>query len=205
MTTACSSPRSVRWRWGRRPTSGSSTTSSRARTRRSGSGPTTSRAGSSRTGSCTVVPDAKIEFTSGDVAPVHEQMVEAAGERNIWIVGGGDLAGQFADAGLLDEVIVSIAPVTLGAGAPLLPRRDRAASRGARPERRLRRGPVLRQRGASAAGGSSIEARSATSAASGISISPRAGLSRSNVTYSSSVIRPAASKIVTTPRESAAR
>ena len=50
-------------------------------------------------------------------------MVEAAGERNVWIVGGGDLAGQFADAGLLDEVIVSIAPVTLGAGAPLLPRR----------------------------------------------------------------------------------
>ncbi len=38
-------------------------------------------------------------------------------------VGGGDLAGQFADAGLLDEVIVSIAPVTLGGGAPLLPRR----------------------------------------------------------------------------------
>jgi dihydrofolate reductase len=71
----------------------------------------------------TVVPGAKIEFTSGDVAPVHEQMVDAAGKRNVWIVGGGDLAGQFADAGLLDEVIVSIAPVTLGAGAPLLPRR----------------------------------------------------------------------------------
>jgi dihydrofolate reductase len=50
-------------------------------------------------------------------------MVDAAGERNIWIVGGGDLAGQFADAGLLDELLVSIAPVTLGAGAPLLPRR----------------------------------------------------------------------------------
>ena len=69
-----------------------------------------------------VVPDARIEFTSGDVAPVHREMVEAAGGRNVWIVGGGDLAGQFADAGLLDEVIVSIAPVTLGAGAPLLPR-----------------------------------------------------------------------------------
>ncbi|MDQ5820118.1 MAG: dihydrofolate reductase family protein, partial [Actinomycetota bacterium] len=53
----------------------------------------------------------------------HEAMTSAAGERNVWIVGGGDLAGQFADAGLLDEVIVSIAPVTLGAGAPLLPRR----------------------------------------------------------------------------------
>ena len=50
-------------------------------------------------------------------------MVRAAGGRNVWIVGGGDLAGQFADAGLLDEVLVSIAPVTLGAGAPLLPRR----------------------------------------------------------------------------------
>ena len=47
----------------------------------------------------------------------------AAGGKNLWIVGGGDLAGQFADAGLLDEVIVYIAPVTLGSGAPLLPRR----------------------------------------------------------------------------------
>jgi dihydrofolate reductase len=71
----------------------------------------------------TVVPNAQIEFVGGDVAPVHEEMVRAAGDRNVWIVGGGDLVGQFADAGLLDEVIVMIAPVTLGAGAPLLPRR----------------------------------------------------------------------------------
>jgi len=70
-----------------------------------------------------VVPDAPIEFTSGDVRPVHDRMAEAAGGRNVWIVGGGDLAGQFADAGLLDEVIVKLAPVTLGSGAPLLPRR----------------------------------------------------------------------------------
>jgi len=70
-----------------------------------------------------VVRDAPIEFTSAAVAAVHEQMVRAAAGRNVWIVGGGDLAGQFADAGLLDEVLVTIAPVTLGAGAPLLPRR----------------------------------------------------------------------------------
>lgn len=70
-----------------------------------------------------VVPDAPIEFTSDDVATVHKEMAAAAGDRNIWIVGGGDLAGQFADAGLLDEVVVMIAPVTLGRGAPLLPRR----------------------------------------------------------------------------------
>ena len=69
------------------------------------------------------VPDAEIVFTSADVASVHEEMVSAAAGRNVWIVGGGDLAGQFADAGLLDEVLVLIAPVTLGGGAPLLPRR----------------------------------------------------------------------------------
>jgi dihydrofolate reductase len=70
-----------------------------------------------------VVPDARVELTSGDVAPVHREMAATAGDRNVWIVGGGDLAGQFADAGLLDEVLVSIAPVTLGGGAPLLTRR----------------------------------------------------------------------------------
>jgi dihydrofolate reductase len=71
----------------------------------------------------TVVPGANIEFTSADVATVHAEMVAAARDKNVWIVGGGDLAGQFADAGLLDEVIVYMACVTLGAGAPLLPRR----------------------------------------------------------------------------------
>jgi len=70
-----------------------------------------------------VVPGAPITFTAGDVAGVHRDMTRAAGGRDLWVVGGGDLAGQFADAGLLDEVIVYIAPLTLGAGAPLLPRR----------------------------------------------------------------------------------
>ena len=42
---------------------------------------------------------------------------------DVWVVGGGDLAAQFAEAGHLDEMIVSIAPVTLGAGRPLFPRR----------------------------------------------------------------------------------
>jgi dihydrofolate reductase len=66
--------------------------------------------------------DGDLRFARGDVRAVHQEMTAAAGGRDLWIVGGGDLAGQFADAGLLDEVIVSIAPVTLGAGAPLLPR-----------------------------------------------------------------------------------
>jgi dihydrofolate reductase len=70
-----------------------------------------------------VVPGAPIRFTAADVRTVHADMVAAAGDRDVWLVGGGDLAGQFADAGLLDEVVVLIAPVTLGDGAPLLPRR----------------------------------------------------------------------------------
>ena len=69
-----------------------------------------------------VVSGADIRFVSGDVKPVHEQMARAAGGKNVWIVGGGDLAGQFYDEGVLDELIVQIASVTLGAGKPLLPR-----------------------------------------------------------------------------------
>ena len=73
------------------------------------------------------VPGANIVFVQGDVSPVHEQMADAAGGKNVWLVGGGDLVGQFADQQLLDEIIVGIAPVTLGRGAPLLPRRLTAA------------------------------------------------------------------------------
>ena len=70
-----------------------------------------------------LVPEADVRFVSGEVGPVHEEMVRAAGGRNVWIVGGGDLTGQFADAGLLEVVMVCCARVPRGAGAPLLPRR----------------------------------------------------------------------------------
>ncbi|HEY5564689.1 MAG TPA: dihydrofolate reductase family protein, partial [Rhodothermia bacterium] len=66
---------------------------------------------------------ANTRFVQGDVRPVHAEMSRAAGSKNIWIVGGGDLAGQFFDAGLLDEVIVQVGSVTLGKGKPLFPRR----------------------------------------------------------------------------------
>ena len=69
-----------------------------------------------------VVAGADVRFVRGDVRPVHEQMVKLAGGKNIWLVGGGELAGQFYDARLLDELIIQIASVTLGAGSPLLPR-----------------------------------------------------------------------------------
>lgn len=66
--------------------------------------------------------NADIRFAQGDVSAVHAAAVSAAQGKDILIVGGGDLAGQFADANLLDELWVQVAPVTLGSGKPLLPR-----------------------------------------------------------------------------------
>ncbi|MCW9705568.1 dihydrofolate reductase family protein [Fodinibius salsisoli] len=68
------------------------------------------------------VEGADIRFVQGEVAPVHEKMVEEADGKNVWLVGGGDLVGQFHDQALLDEIILSVAPVMLDTGAPLLPR-----------------------------------------------------------------------------------
>ena len=69
------------------------------------------------------IPNADIRFVQGEVRPAHEEMTAAAGGKNIWLVGGGELVGSFADEGLLDEIQLHVAPVTLGAGAQLLPRR----------------------------------------------------------------------------------
>ena len=68
------------------------------------------------------VPGADVRFVRGDVRPVHAEMVKAAAGKNLWLVGGGELVGQFHDHGLLDELVVTIGSVTLGAGSPLLPR-----------------------------------------------------------------------------------
>ena len=91
------------------------------------------------------VEGADLRFARGDVRPVHAEMVAAARGKNVWLMGGGDLVGQFHDHGLLDELIVSIAPVTLGRGAPLLPRRITT--------------PPLRLREARAMGGAFVRAR----------------------------------------------
>ncbi|MEX0608880.1 MAG: dihydrofolate reductase family protein [Balneolaceae bacterium] len=70
-----------------------------------------------------IVEGADIRFARGDVAPYHAEMAKVAEGKNIWIVGGGALAGQFHGQGLLNELIITIAPVLLGSGAPLLPRK----------------------------------------------------------------------------------
>ncbi|MGJ0202705.1 dihydrofolate reductase family protein [Leucobacter sp. gxy201] len=70
-----------------------------------------------------VIEGADIRFVQGDVREMHSAAARAADGKDVWVMGGGDLAGQFADAGLLDEVWVQYAPVMLGEGRPLFPRR----------------------------------------------------------------------------------
>jgi dihydrofolate reductase len=69
------------------------------------------------------IAGADIRFVSGDVRSAHAEMRAAAGTKDIWIVGGGDLVGQFYDSGLLDQLIIQVGSCTLGTGKPLLPRR----------------------------------------------------------------------------------
>jgi dihydrofolate reductase len=69
------------------------------------------------------LPGVDIRIVSGPVA-THWPAIEAAADgADVWVVGGGDLAGQFDDSGHLDELIISVAPATLRSGRPLLPRR----------------------------------------------------------------------------------
>lgn len=70
-----------------------------------------------------------IRFVSGAPAGHRAAIEEAAGEKDVWVVGGGALAADLAEAGMLDEAVLSIAPVTLGAGRPLFPRRFELALR----------------------------------------------------------------------------
>jgi dihydrofolate reductase len=75
-----------------------------------------------------LVPGADVRVVSGVVDDHLDTIREAADGKDVWIVGGGDLAGQFHEAGALDELMLSVAAVTLGSGAPLLPRRLESSS-----------------------------------------------------------------------------
>jgi len=67
-------------------------------------------------------PDgADVRFASGDIAAVADAATAAAGDRNVWVIGGGPVAAQFLAAGRLDELLITYMPVALGRGRPLLP------------------------------------------------------------------------------------
>jgi dihydrofolate reductase len=67
--------------------------------------------------------DVDVRIVDADVSELHDEMLAAAGQRHLWVVGGGNVASQLADAGLLDDVIVTVVPVVLGEGKPLFDRR----------------------------------------------------------------------------------
>jgi dihydrofolate reductase len=70
-----------------------------------------------------LIRDIDLAFVEGDVRQVYAEITAKIGDTNLWLLGGGELVGQFYDANLLDEIILGMTPVTLGKGAPLLPRR----------------------------------------------------------------------------------
>ena len=65
-----------------------------------------------------------VQTFDGDVAALHPELVSAAAGKDVWVVGGGDAAAQFVTAGLIDEMIVSYAPCSLGGGSRVLPIRS---------------------------------------------------------------------------------
>lgn len=73
------------------------------------------------TGSPWTPRDASVQVVEGPVFDHHASIAESAAGRDVWVVGGGRIASQFADAGLLDAVRLGIAPVALGRGVPVLP------------------------------------------------------------------------------------
>jgi dihydrofolate reductase len=48
--------------------------------------------------------------------------------KNIWLMGGGEIIAAFLDAGAVDEFVVSVVPVLIGEGIPLLAPRRRQVS-----------------------------------------------------------------------------
>jgi dihydrofolate reductase len=61
----------------------------------------------------------ELHFAAGPVAAAHGEALEAAAGKDVWLVGGGDVASQYLAAGLLDVIQVTIVPLVLGAGLPL--------------------------------------------------------------------------------------
>ena len=61
--------------------------------------------------------DNRVEFVNGDVRAFVRNL-KAQDGKDIWLGGGGNLAGQLIDE--IDEVQVKINPILLGSGIPLL-------------------------------------------------------------------------------------
>jgi dihydrofolate reductase len=67
--------------------------------------------------------EADVRIVNASVSEIYGEMAAAAGDGVLWVVGGGGVASQFADEGLLDEVHLTVVPVVLGTGKRLFERR----------------------------------------------------------------------------------
>lgn len=66
-------------------------------------------------------PQEGFRFVNGDVVEFVKQF---DGTKNIWVVGGNTILAPLLDAGMVDSMIVQIAPVLLGAGVPLFAQKE---------------------------------------------------------------------------------
>ncbi|MET1008744.1 MAG: dihydrofolate reductase family protein [Gaiellaceae bacterium] len=64
------------------------------------------------------VEGADMHVFSGDVGELIAEL-EGAGLEHVWVIGGGNVVGQFLAADRLDELIVTVAPTLLGRGPAL--------------------------------------------------------------------------------------
>jgi len=67
---------------------------------------------------------AGVEFVNGAIAPFVSRLREQPG-KDIWLMGGGELIASFLDERAIDEFVVSVVPVFIGDGIPLIARRHR--------------------------------------------------------------------------------
>jgi dihydrofolate reductase len=58
-------------------------------------------------------------FVTEGVEVAVDRARAVAGDKDVVIMGGGDVIGQCIDKGVADEVVLHIAPIVLGAGTPL--------------------------------------------------------------------------------------
>jgi dihydrofolate reductase len=65
-----------------------------------------------------------VEFANGAIGPFVSHLREQPG-KDIWMMGGGDLIASFLDEQAIDEFVVSVVPVFIGDGIPLIARRHR--------------------------------------------------------------------------------
>jgi dihydrofolate reductase len=65
-----------------------------------------------------------VEFVRGRIASFAKRLKSQKG-KNIWLMGGGDIIASFLDARAIDEFIISVVPVFIGEGIPLIAHRHR--------------------------------------------------------------------------------